>query len=261
MIIKLSKRLQQIADWVPMNSRLADIGSDHALLPTYLAKEKRIVKAIAGEVNPGPFDAAVRQVKGSRLESMIEVRRGDGLAVVQAGEVDCITIAGMGGGLIVSILQAGVDKLSGVQRLVLQPNVGEDLVRQWLRDEQWLLKAEHILEEDGKIYEVLLAERPVDGWNADEFVQADKAMYASRQLACGFVLDEQWLLKLGPYLSEEVVSDVFIAKWQHEVNKQERILSTMAKSDAEETAERREQFVAYKSELEELIACWQKGKQ
>ncbi|UHA74156.1 tRNA (adenine(22)-N(1))-methyltransferase [Paenibacillus sp. 481] len=257
MNIKLSNRLQYIADLVPQGSRLADIGSDHALLPVFLAKQERVPFAVAGEVNQGPYDAARRQVRATRLEQVVDVRKGNGLAVIQPGEIDCVTIAGMGGSLIVQILSADESKLTGVSRLVLQPNVGEELVRQWLRDNGWALIHEHILEEDGKIYEILHAERSdADHVNA---ALADAKLYAPRKLSNGITLDEQWLLKLGPMLSVEA-TDVFVAKWKSEIKKQERVLHTMAQTDAEEVAERRALFAAKKAELEAIVECLQKDK-
>lgn len=253
MNLKLSKRLKQIADFVPVNCRMADIGSDHALLPSYLAKEGLITYAVAGEVNKGPFEAAQRQVSSYALGKTIEVRLGDGLAVIESGEVDCITIAGMGGSLMVSILDADPSKLVGVRRLVLQPNVGEDLVRRWLRKHHWNLAEEVILEEDGKIYEVLVA----DAASSDDFALADAKLYAERILPCGLKLDEKWLLLMGPYLTESP-TEAFLLKWQLEINKQEKIMQTMAKSDAEEIEHKRRQFEQYKNALEGFIACWQK---
>lgn len=105
-MLRISKRLEMIAGGVPTGSRLADIGSDHALLPVYLAQKKQIVKAVAGEVNLGPFQAASRQVRDSVLDQVIDVRHGNGLEVVEVGEIDVITIAGMGGALIADILEA-----------------------------------------------------------------------------------------------------------------------------------------------------------
>src|SRR5690606_19253288 len=87
-MVSLSKRLQCIADQIPTGSRLADIGSDHALLPTYLAEQKRISFAVAGEVNTGPMKAAQRQVAAAGMGSIVNVRLGNGLEVIQEGEVD-----------------------------------------------------------------------------------------------------------------------------------------------------------------------------
>lgn len=156
---KLSVRLETVAKYVPLDSRLADIGSDHAYLPSYLVKKGRISFGIAGEVAKGPFQSAGKNVMAEGLTEMISVRMGDGLEVIQPGDVDCITIAGMGGSLIATILENGKEKLASVRRLVLQPNINAIAIRQWLVDNDWELIAEEILEEDNKIYEILVAEK------------------------------------------------------------------------------------------------------
>ncbi|MEJ1295328.1 tRNA (adenine(22)-N(1))-methyltransferase TrmK [Latilactobacillus sakei] len=48
--INLSKRLAAVAQFVPQDSIVADIGSDHAYLPIWLTEQKRLKGAIAGEV-------------------------------------------------------------------------------------------------------------------------------------------------------------------------------------------------------------------
>ncbi|MHC8522589.1 tRNA (adenine(22)-N(1))-methyltransferase [Rossellomorea sp. H39__3] len=157
---KLSKRLETVVSYIPKNSTIADIGSDHAYLPCYAVQAGIAASAIAGEVVKGPFESALKQVKLNALENQVDVRLGDGLDVLRPGEVDCITIAGMGGTLIASILEKGKDKVENA-RLILQPNVSAVSIRVWLMDNGWSLTNEEILEEDGKIYEVLVAEKEI----------------------------------------------------------------------------------------------------
>lgn len=135
----------------------------------------------------------MKQVKEAGLEAQIDVRRGDGLSVILPGEATCVSIAGMGGSLIASILQAGADRLHGVHTLVLQPNVGEEAVRKWLLEQRWLLVKEEILEEDGKIYEILTAER------SDDAEQANKELYSTCNIGSGkaCLVSEERLLGMG----------------------------------------------------------------
>lgn len=256
MSITLSKRLQWIANWVPEGSRLADIGSDHALLPSYLAKVGKIIFAVASEVNQGPYEAARRQVRSTRLEHIIDVRLGDGLSVLLPGEVDCVSIAGVGGSLMVSILSKQPEKLQAVKRLILQPNVGVDKVRRWLRTESWVLVDEYILEEDGKFYEVLLAEK----YPAQDAQERHSRLYEARLLSCGLMLSEEWLIQLGPLLSRNP-SEVFFKKWKWELAKRKRVLRTMEQAESTEAHQRRVTFIHAKVELEEVVLCLQKDRQ
>lgn len=254
-MVKLSKRLETIASQVPAGSRLADIGSDHALLPVYLVQQGMIPYAVAGEINPGPYEAAKKQVAEAGLSHCIAVRRGDGLQAVQAGEVDAITIAGMGGALIVHILEQGRSKLEAVQTLVLQPNIGEDQVRRWLTANGWRLAAEQLLEEDGKYYEVLTAQREAE--NADTAGTAN--LYAPRMLACGIQVEESLLYRLGPYLIDSP-NEAFYGKWRSELRKMAGIAQDMGRSDSESAQVRRDALLLEIAKMEEVLACLQKDK-
>ncbi len=222
---RLSKRLETVASYIPKGAILADIGSDHAYLPCYAYLNGFISGGIAGEVAEGPFQSAKKQITKSKLDSKIEARKGDGLEVIQPNEVTCITIAGMGGSLIRSILENGKNKLPGVKRLVLQPNIGASAIREWLIENDWELIAEEILEEDKKIYEVLVAEKgnPLKPYQHKE----------------------QELL-LGPFLLKEKNS-VFEKKWAHELKHWEKIFSQL--ETAGETPENRTR----KDELKQKI--------
>ena len=64
----------------------------------------------------------------------------------------------MGGRLIADILDAGKDKLKDVDRLILQPNNREDDLRIWLMKNGFTIVAEAIMTENGKYYEIIVAE-------------------------------------------------------------------------------------------------------
>lgn len=230
----LSKRLHTVASFIPHNSVLADIGSDHAYLPCYAVHKGIVQTAIAGEVSDGPWTSAHNQVIEEGFQENISVRKGDGLDVLSPGEATCITIAGMGGSLISNILERGLEKLSGVKRLVLQPNIQAINVRKWLLSHNWELIDEVILEEDGKIYEVLVAERG----DAEAPCSANK---------------ESELL-LGPFLMKEC-NPVFREKWQHESEHWKKILAQLESSGKTESSlEKQEQLKRYIHYVEEVLS-------
>lgn len=158
---KLSKRLERVAAFVPAQARLADIGSDHAYLPCYLAKNHKITSAIAGEVVEGPFSSAQHEIAVQGLTAVVEARLGNGLDVITAEDaINAITICGMGGTLICEILTAGLakGKLATRPRLILQPNVAEPQVREWLQANHYQVIAEDLIAENDKFYEIIVAD-------------------------------------------------------------------------------------------------------
>lgn len=252
--MKLSQRLQYILEQIPEGSKLADIGSDHALLPVAAVRSGRAVQAIAGEVNSGPLLAARKQVEAAGLTARIAVRKGDGLEVLNPGEADVITVAGMGGALIASILDKGPDKLEAVKKLILQPNVGEDILRNWLILHDWVLIGEHMLEEDGKIYEVLVAVKSADTGQSQEDV------YQTFQLPeCSVVLSRELLVLLGPYLVKRP-TEVFFRKWRGEIENLQVVKKQVALSGQESAREKYEQLDKHITQLEEVLACLLRDK-
>lgn len=252
--LQLSRRLATLADWVPTGSRVADIGSDHALLPCVMALQGKVSFAIAGEVNEGPYQAASKQIESSGLSHLVQARKGNGLAAIEhADQIEVITIAGMGGALISQILSEGIEKLEGVKRLILQPNVGEDIVRRWLVANGWLLLDERLLEEDGKYYEVLLAER------AEQVELKNATLYAERDSICNFRFNRERLYAMGPYLIERG-GDIFQAKWQSENRKLRKIISDLQQSDREEAKQRALEFQQEIEQVEAILTCLQTVK-
>ncbi|TKN59626.1 tRNA (adenine(22)-N(1))-methyltransferase TrmK, partial [Enterococcus faecalis] len=68
---------------------------------------------------------------------------------------------GIGGTLIRDILEAGRknNRLTGKERVVLQPNIGEPTLRRWLMANDYSIFDETIVEENRKLYEIIVAEK------------------------------------------------------------------------------------------------------
>lgn len=206
----LSKRLQKLADWVPAGSRLADIGSDHAYLPIYLVKHKHLPFAIAGEVAEGPLAHTTAAIAAAGLTATIVPRFGDGLAVIAAADqIDVITIAGMGGQLIVDILEAGrlAGKLANQPLLLLQPNREAHRVRRWLNQHDYRLVDEGLVAENQKRYEMMAA----------RFDPQGQPLTATE-------------IQFGRFTERDNPA-LFHALWTYEYHKAQRVLANLAQSD------------------------------
>ena len=156
--MELGGRLRAIAAQVGSYHRMADIGTDHAFLPVWLIQNNRITYAVAGDVQPGPLEAAKRSVREAGLEPAIAVRLGNGLQVVAPGEVDVVVIAGMGGPTIREILESSPTVVDKLRRIVCQPMIGAAILREWFLTNGWEIIGEDIVMEDGRLYEIIVAE-------------------------------------------------------------------------------------------------------
>ncbi|WP_308455321.1 tRNA (adenine(22)-N(1))-methyltransferase [Pseudomonas syringae] len=197
---RLSMRLERVATHVPAGARLADIGSDHGYLPVALLNRGVIAAAVAGEVALTPFCAAERTVRENDLQDQVSVRLADGLAAIKAEDaITAISLCGMGGETIRDILEAGKARLSGQERLILQPNGGEQPLRVWLMEHAYRIVSEEVLRENRFDYEIIVAERtgPVK-YTAEE-------------------------LYFGP-LQMQARSPAFLLKWQRLLGKKHKTL-------------------------------------
>ena len=103
--LELTPRLRLLADWVPQDAKLADVGTDHAYLPVWLVLHGRVASAIASDLRKGPLERA-RETGRTYGAERIDFRLCNGLADIRPEEADAVAIAGMGGETIAEILAA-----------------------------------------------------------------------------------------------------------------------------------------------------------
>lgn len=152
--VKLDARLEAAARLVGEGT-VADIGSDHALLPIELVR-RGTPRALASDINEGPCERARIHVRAAGLTDKITVKCCPGLDGIEEFAPDNIIIAGMGGELIASILGASDYPEKSECRLILQPMTMHGELRRFLAD-GYRITHETVVREGGKHYQLMAA--------------------------------------------------------------------------------------------------------
>lgn len=179
--MRLSKRLQAVANLVQGTDCVADVGTDHGWIPIYLVRQGQCQRAIAMDVRPGPLMRAKEHILQHNLEHLIETRLSDGVSALKEGEAHSVVIAGMGGNLTIHILEQGESVISSMQECILQPQSEVAKVRSFLRERGWPLLDEDMIYEGGKFYPMMRT-APCEKAVKDNSVAQGQAVPYARQI-------------------------------------------------------------------------------
>lgn len=147
-------RLAAIAAMVRPGCILADIGTDHAHLCISLVQTKRIAKAYACDIAPGPLRFARAEIERAQLQDRIFPILSDGFAQVPA-DADGAVIAGMGFHTAAHILEEAVDCLWKFSPLIVQINDDPIRMRSWLSEQGFFIVDEAYVSDRGKDYSIV----------------------------------------------------------------------------------------------------------
>jgi len=154
-LIKLSGRLQTIADFIEEGAAVADIGTDHGFLPVFLAQTGRASRIIASDMSAGSLMAARRSAGKYDVGEKIEFIVAPGLSGVSEADVDTIVIAGVGGETIIGILEGAPWTKKG-KRLILQPQTKKAELLGFLYENGYTVLETAQTQDRGREYTVLL---------------------------------------------------------------------------------------------------------
>ena len=222
--MELASRLKAIVNLVNKPCNLIDVGTDHAYLPIYLAKNYQFDKLIASEVNTKPYQFALENIKKHALKAEIELRLGFGLSVLAVEEVNTAVIAGMGARSIIDILTADYKLASSISQLVLQPMKGSALLREWLVNNGFQIADEVLVKEKDRFYEIIEATPGQE------------------------VVEEELLLEIGPRLREKETANYK----EFLLTKEAEWRSTLKRLPSKEVAELEDKRAALKTKLLKL---------
>ena len=171
-MIKLTPRLMTAVPFVRRGHLLCDVGTDHAYLPIFLCQSGILTPvrtadgsrlcAIASDINEGPVDRATVHIAAAGLSDRIRTIRTDGLHGLEDYHPTDIILFGMGGELIVSVLQAAPWVRDPAIRLILQPMTHPEKLRRFLFENGFslvgeVLSREELSRRETRIYQTICA--------------------------------------------------------------------------------------------------------
>ena len=155
--IVISDRMKASASMVTRGNRVCDVGCDHAFVPIYLINQGISPYVIAMDVRKGPLAQAKEHIREYGLDTYIETRLSDGLEYFEIGEADSLICAGMGGKLMMNILEKDAEKTASFKEMILQPQSEIQQFRYFLRSHGYMIRNENMIEEGGKFYSIIKA--------------------------------------------------------------------------------------------------------
>ncbi len=152
--MELTPRLALAADFCLPCEAVIDVGCDHAYLCLHLV-EQGARRAAASDIRPGPLAAAREHIAACGKEEQVRAVLCPGLEAFGPEDGDTISICGMGGEMIASILEAAPWTAEGRHKLVLQPMTNGHRLRRWLAEKGYAIRREGLAREGDRLYVVL----------------------------------------------------------------------------------------------------------
>lgn len=226
---ELDPRLSAVSKMVIAGQLLADIGTDHALLPIYLVENNIVPGAIASDLADDPCRRAIEAVRRSGCPERIQIRKGSGLEVLEPGEVATIVIAGMGGDTITQILSADWQRASTYCQYVFQPMSRVGALREALSRQGWQMKEEVVVPVQQHFYIIISS------------IPGGKAYNLSR-----LELDVGPLLLRSPSAAAQSYKRYWLGKYR-------RLQQSLANAKSEAKRQEAELYIMRIRELEEIL--------
>lgn len=148
----LGPRLSLCAKLLRPGLPVADIGTDHGYLPIWLLRTGAVPRAVATDINKGPLDAARCHAMTYGAAGKLRLVQCDGLSGIGPEDAEDIVIAGMGGELILYIIDGAPWLKCADKQLILQPMSAVDRLRIGLWQRGFAVDRELAAQENGKVY-------------------------------------------------------------------------------------------------------------
>ena len=235
--MKLSDRLQRIADRIERGETMADIGTDHGLLPIYLTENGISPKAVMTDISEPSLMKGRENLAGSMPDGheTVDCRTGDGLSVLAPAEVDVIVIAGMGGRLIRQIMEADMALTRSFAKFILQPRTKQGELRRWLLENGFAIIHEDLVHEGRHIPEIITAVHGEDRRYAETGRAGD--LWVTKETADAYGEKTDMFYDVPPWITKATGPvDEFMGRYiEREKRKLENVMMSQVRDREKET--------------------------
>jgi len=213
----ISGRLKSLVKYINVKDKVIDIGTDHALLPIYLIKNKVLKTIVIADNKETALNNGINNIKLYKLTKQIIPKLGNGLAVIDKN-INTVIISGIGGQTIIKILSH--PNLIYLKKIILQPSRDYLQVRKHLINKGYYIKDEEVILDKGRYYLNIV------------FKKGNKK-YSKQALKYGPILIHknkeyhEYLLKKQEYILKNIPKHkiVTIIKTKKEINILKKIIS------------------------------------
>ena len=148
------KRLMEIINIIDKDKKVIDIGTDHGLVPLYLAKNSISTNILATDIS-APSLKKLEDALDDNLSKTIKTMVTDGFKGIKKEDNQVAIIAGMGGNTIIDIIDASLDFAKNLDYLIIESNIASERLREYLVSQKFEILRDFLTYENGKYYDIL----------------------------------------------------------------------------------------------------------
>ncbi|MCI7238531.1 MAG: class I SAM-dependent methyltransferase [Anaerococcus sp.] len=148
------KRLEDIIRLVDKNKSVIDIGTDHGLVPLYLAKNNISTDIVATDISEKSLNK-LREALDDELKKIIKTHVTDGFKGLEKKPNQVAIIAGMGANNIIDIINNDLDFAHSLDYMILESNVNTEKLRGFLLANNFYIERDFMSLEKEKYYDIL----------------------------------------------------------------------------------------------------------
>ncbi|MDU7163846.1 MAG: class I SAM-dependent methyltransferase [Anaerococcus vaginalis] len=159
--MKITKRLEKIANLVEEGKSVIDIGTDHGLVPLYLAKKEISKDILATDISKKSLQKLEDKLDND-LKKIIKTKVCDGLDGIDIKKGQIAIVAGMGAVTIIEILSKNIEKVRKLDYIICEGNIGNEKLRKFLNENNFYIDKDFLIKDGRKHYDIIMFKNGLD---------------------------------------------------------------------------------------------------